>query len=203
MGFKQSREYKILANGLWHNNAQLRMVLGLCSTLAVTNSLDNSLAMSAGVMFVTVSSSSIISAMRRVIPPRVRLAVFMMIISTFTIVVDQCLRAFYPGVSAALGPYVGLIITNCVVMGRAEGYAISNPVYLSALDAFAATAGYSCTLLLIAAVRESMGFGTLFGWQVLGSWWTPWVIMVLAPGAFFVLAIYIWILRSVFPEKKK
>ncbi len=203
MGFRQTREWKIFIDGFWHNNAQLRMVLGLCSTLAVTNSLLNSLAMSAGVIFVTVSSSSMISAMRKIIPPRIRLAVFMMIISTFTIVVDQWLRAFYPTISVALGPYVGLILTNCIVLGRAEAFAVSNQVVPSAVDALGVSGGYAFTLLLIATVREAMGFGTLFGLPVLGSWWTPWVIMVLAPGAFFVLAIYIWILRSVFPEKKK
>ena len=203
MGFKQTREYRILAEGFWHNNALFRMMLGLCSTLAVTNSLKNSLAMSLGVIFVTTSSSTMISAIRRIIPPRVRMAVFMMVVSTFTIVVDQYLRAYFPVISAALGPYVGLIITNCIVMGRAEAFAISNQVAPSAIDAFGVSSGYAFSLLLIATVRETMGFGTLFGIPVLGDWWEPWVIMVLAPGAFFVLGIYIWVLRSLFKEKKK
>lgn len=201
MGFKQTREYRILADGFWHNNTLFRMMLGLCSTLAVTNTLQNSLAMSLGVIFVTTSSSTMISAIRRIIPPRVRLAVFMMVVSTFTIVVDQYLRAYYPVISAALGPYVGLIITNCIVMGRAEAFAISNQVAPSAIDAFGVSSGYAFSLLLIATVRETMGFGTLFGIPVLGDWWEPWVIMVLAPGAFFVLGIYIWVLRSLFKEK--
>ncbi len=203
MGFKQTREYRILADGFWHNNALFRMMLGLCSTLAVTNNLQNSLAMSLGVIFVTTSSSTMISAIRKIIPPRVRMAVFMMVVSTFTIVVDQYLRAYYPVISAALGPYVGLIITNCIVMGRAEAFAISNQVAPSAIDAFGVSSGYAFSLLLIATVRETMGFGTLFGIPVLGDWWEPWVIMVLAPGAFFVLGIYIWVLRSLFKEKTK
>ena len=176
------------------------MMLGLCSTLAVTNSLTNSLAMSIGVIFVSCTSSTIVSMMRSTIPTRVRMAVFMMVISTFTIVVDQVLKAYYPTISAALGPYVGLIITNCIVMGRAEAFAISNPVFPSFIDALGVSSGYAFSLLMIAAIRELMGFGTLFGITVFGEWWTQWVIMVMAPGAFFVLGLYIWLLRSIFKE---
>jgi len=163
----------------------------------VTNSLRNSFAMSLGVIFVLVGSSSIISAIRTIIPSRVRMAVFMMVISTFTIVVDQFLKAYFPPVSAALGPYVGLIITNCIVMGRAEAFAISNAVFPSAVDAFGVSTGYAFSLMMIAAIREMMGFGTFFGIRVLGDWWTPWSIMILAPGAFFVLGLYIWLLRTI------
>lgn len=200
MGLKQTREWKIFYEGFWLNNASFRMMLGLCSTLAVTNSLSNSFAMSLGVIFVTSSSSTIISMMRSIIPSRIRMAVFMMVISTFTIVVDQTLKAFYPAISASLGPYVGLIITNCIVMGRAESFAISNPVFPSLVDGFGVSSGYAFSLLMIAAIREIMGFGTVFGITVLGSWWTQWVIMILPPGAFFVLGLYIWLLRTVSKE---
>lgn len=176
------------------------MMLGLCSTLAVTNSLRNSLAMSFGVIFVLVASSMFISAIRAIIPSRVRMAVFMMLISTFTIVVDQLLKAYYPAISKELGPYVGLIITNCIVMGRAEAFAISNPVFPSIIDAFAVSTGYAFSLLMLATIRELLGFGTLFGITILGTWWTPWVIMILPPGSFFVLGLYIWLLRSVTKE---
>ncbi len=177
------------------------MMLGLCSTLAVTNNVQNSLAMSIGVIFVTVCSSTMISAIRSIIPSRVRMAVFMMVISTFTIVVDQMLKAYFPEISKSLGPYVGLIITNCIVMGRAEAFAISNPVLPSIVDAFGVSSGYAFSLLMLATIRELLGFGTIFGFTVLGDWWTQWVIMILAPGAFFVLGIYIWILRSIFKEE--
>ena len=176
------------------------MMLGLCSTLAVTNSVSNSLAMSCGVIFVLVFSSTIISLMRTIIPSRVRMAVFMMVISTFTIVVDQVLKAYFPAISESLGPYVGLIITNCIVMGRAESFAISNPVFPSIIDGLGVSTGYAFSLLLLAAVRELMGFGTFLGITVLGTWWTPWVIMIIAPGAFFVLGLYIWLLRTVIKE---
>jgi Na+-transporting NADH:ubiquinone oxidoreductase subunit D len=176
------------------------MMLGICSSLAVTNSVRNALAMSLGVIFVTSCSSTMISMIRKILPSRIRMAVFMMVISTFTIVVDQVLKAFYPVISAQLGPYVGLIITNCIVMGRAEAFAISNPVLPSFFDGLGVACGYSFTLLIISTVRELMGFGSFFGITVLGSWWTPWVVMVMAPGAFFVLGLYIWVMRSIARE---
>lgn len=172
------------------------MTLGICSALAVTNSVSNTLAMGTGVIFVTAASSTIISAMRTVIPPRIRMVVFMMVISTFTIVVDQTLKAYHPAVSASLGPYVGLIITNCIIMGRAEAFAISNRVFPSLMDALGVAGGYTFSLLIIAAIRELMGFGTILGFRILGNWWEPWVIMISAPGAFFVLGLYIWFMRS-------
>jgi Na+-transporting NADH:ubiquinone oxidoreductase subunit D len=200
MSIFQTRAGKIFYDGFWTNNASFRMMLGLCSTLAVTNSLKNSFAMSIGVIFVTVSSSTMVSIIRKIIPSRIRLAVFMMVISTFTIVVDQVLKAYFPDISGALGPYVGLIITNCIVMGRAEAFAISNPVFPSIIDALGVSGGYGFSLLLLATIRELLGFGTIFGITLLGSWWTPWIIMVLPPGAFFVLGLYIWLLRSISKE---
>ncbi len=199
MGLKDTKSWKVFFDGCWTNNALFRMMLGICSSLAVTNSVRNSIAMSMGVMFVIAASSTIISMMRAIIPPRIRMAVFMMVISTFTIVVDQVLKAYYPVISAQLGPYVGLIITNCIVMGRAEAFAISNPVVPSFFDGLGVAFGYSFTLIILATVREIMGFGTFMGVTVLGSWWTPWVIMVMAPGAFFVLGLYIWAMRSLVP----
>ena len=200
MSIFQTREWKIFYDGFWTNNASFRMMLGLCSTLAVTNSVRNSFAMSLGVIFVSVATSTIVSIIRKIIPSRIRLAVFMMIISTFTIVVDQVLKAYYPDISGSLGPYVGLIITNCLIMGRAEAFAISNPVYPSIIDALGVSGGYGFSLLLLAAIRELLGFGTIFGITLLGDWWTPWLIMILPPGAFFVLGLYIWLLRSISKE---
>jgi len=200
MSIRQTREWKIFYEGFWDNNALFRMMLGICSSLAVTNSLKNALAMSLGVIFVTASSSTMISMIRKIIPSRIRMAVFMMVISTFTIVVDQVLKAYYPVISAQMGPYVGLIITNCIVMGRAEAFAITNPVVPSFIDGFAVACGYSFTLMILATVREILGFGTFFDLTLLGTWWEPWVIMVMAPGAFFVLGLYIWLMRSISKE---
>ena len=200
MRLTHTREWNVFYDGFWKNNASFRMMLGLCSTLAVTNNLSNSLAMSIGVIFVACASSTIVSIIRSIIPARVRMVVFMMVISTFTIVVDQILKAYFPAISTALGPYVGLIITNCIVMGRTEAFAISNPVLPSFFDAFGISSGYTFSLLMIAAVREVMGFGTFFGIRIMGEWWTQWVIMILPPGAFFVVGSYIWLLRSISRE---
>lgn len=196
MSLFKTREWKVFYDGFWTNNASFRMMLGICSALAVTNSVANTIAMGLGVIFVTAASSAMISAMREVIPPKIRMAVFMMVISTFTIVVDQVLKAYQPAISASLGPYVGLIITNCIIMGRAEAFAISNKVVPSFIDALGVSGGYTFSLLIIASIREVMGFGTLLGFRVLGDWWTPWVVMITAPGAFFVLGLYIWFMRS-------
>ena len=123
-----------------------------------------------------------------------------LIIATSVIIVDIVLKAHFPEMSRQLGPYVGLIITNCIVMGRCEAFALSNPPYYAALDGFACGVGYSLVLLIIAFVRELMGSGTLWGVQVLGDWWENWSIMVMAPGAFFVLAIIIWIVKSIYKD---
>ena len=118
MGLRDTKSWKAFHEGFWKNNALFRMMLGICSSLAVTNSVRNSIAMSLGVMFVTASSSTLISAIRAIIPPRIRMAVFMMVLSTFTIVLDQVLKAYYSVISAQLCPYVGIIITHCTALGR-------------------------------------------------------------------------------------
>ena len=197
MNIGQTREFKTLIAGLWTDNPTFRMMLGICSTLAVTNQVANAVAMGLGVIFVTCGSSVTVSLLRKVIPRRVRMPVYTMIIATFVIFVDQILRAYYPTISEAMGPYVGLIITNCIIMGRAESFASGNGPWLSFLDALGVGSGYALSLLIIAIIREVLGFGTLLGYPVLGPGWTEWVIMVLPPGAFIVLGVYIWILRSV------
>jgi len=139
-----------------------------------------------------------ISAIRAAIPPKIRMAVFMMVVSTFTIVVDQMLKAYYPVISAALGPYVGLIITNCIIMGRMEAFAIKNRPWPSLCDGLGAGLGYSTVLMAVAAVREVLGFGSMFGWKLPATavWWHSWTIMIMPPGAFFVLALVVWAARA-------
>jgi len=193
----------ILTRGIIKDNPTFRMVLGICSTLAVTNSVANSIAMSLGTTFVIVASSFSISLMRNLIPRRVRMAVYTIIIATFVVFVDIYLKAFFPDISKQIGPYVGLIITNCIIMGRAESFASGNGPIKSILDALGVGLGYTLSLLLLASIREPLGFGTYLGYQVLGNWWEPWLFMVMPPGAFFVLGIYIWVLRSILPEKGK
>jgi len=197
MSIKNSEAYQTLANGLWRDHPIFSMVLGICSALAVSNKVENAIAMGAGVTFVLVATAIIISLLRSLIPMRVRIITFMIVISTFVIIVDRFLKAFFPSISTAIGPYVGLIITNCIIMGRAEAFYIQNKPSLSIIDAFANGIGYTYTLVTIAAIREVLGFGTLMGFRVMPAGWTNWVIMSMAPGAFFILSVFIWLTRTI------
>jgi len=193
---KNTEGYKTIANGIWRDHPIFSMVLGICSALAVSNKIDNAIAMTGGVTFVLVATAIIISLLRKLIPLRVRIITFMIVIASFVIVVNKFLEAYFPAISVALGPYVGLIITNCIIMGRAEAFYTQNRVGLSILDALANGFGYTYTLVSIAAIRELFGFGTLLGYHVMPDWWTNWVIMSMAPGAFFILSVFIWLTRT-------
>ena len=193
---KSTEGYKTIANGIWRDHPIFSMVLGICSALAVSNRVDNAIAMSAGVTFVLAATAIIISLLRRMIPIRVRIITFMIVIATFVIIVDKFLKAFFPTISTAIGPYVGLIITNCIIMGRAEAFYIQNNLRLSVLDALSNGFGYTYTLISIAVLRELLGFGTLMGIRIMPEGWTNWVVMSMAPGAFFLLGIFIWLTRT-------
>jgi len=183
---------RTLKDGLWSNNPIALQILGICSALAVTNRLENSLVMGAALVFVTTLSNLFVSILRKATPHRIRMMAEVAIIATFVIVFDQLLKAFYWDMSKALGPYVALIITNCIVMGRAEAFALQNPPVLSALDGMANGLGYAFILAVIGFFRELIGSGSVFGRQVLLSqWYTPNQIMILAPGAFFALGFLI------------
>ncbi len=194
---------EIFAAGLWKDNPVLRQVLGICSTLAVTNLLANTIVMSLGLIFTTAMSSWTVSVLRNQIPSRIRMMVQTLIIASYVIIVDIMIQAHLPDISEALGPYVGLIITNCIIMGRCEAFARQNPAIPSLLDGLAMGLGYAFVLIVIAVVRELLGFGTLLGFQVMPSGFTPWTIMIVAPGAFFVLGVFIWIVRAFSPEPAK
>jgi len=194
---KRGENWRIFVKGLWEDNPIFRMILGICSTLAVTNQVINTVAMGSAVVFVTVCSSLLVSLVRNVTGKRVRMAVYTLIIAAFVIMVDIALKSFVPTVSKAIGPYVGLIITNCIIMGRAEAFASNNKPLPSILDAAGVSLGYAMSLLIISVFRELLGFGTLAGIPVLGPGIEPWVIMVMAPGAFFMLGTYIWVIRTV------
>ncbi len=186
----------IFRQGIIDENPVLIQIIGICSALAVTNVMMNSLIMGLGLTFVTGISSFTISALRQYTPKHIRMMVQVLIIAAYVIIVDIFLKAYMPEMSKALGPYVGLIITNCIIMGRAEAYAQINPPLPSLLDGIAAGLGYTWVLLGISFIRELMGFGSVFGVQVLGDWWTRWTIMVMPPSAFFLLAIFIWVFNS-------
>ena len=194
--FTKSDTFKTFMNGVWRDHPVVSLVLGICSALAVSNRVDNALAMGAGVTFVLLATALLISLLRKIIPGRVRMITYMIVIATFVIVVDRTLKALFPDISQAIGPYVGLIITNCIIMGRAEAFYAQNRIGRSLIDAIGNGLGYTITLVVIAVVRELLGFGTLLGFQIMPEGFTTWVVMAMAPGAFFVLSIFIWISRT-------
>ena len=194
---------KIITRNLWKENQVLRQILGICSSLAVTNLMVNSLVMGLGLTFVTALSSLTLSALRNLIPHRIRMLVQTLIIAAYVIFVDIAIKAYLPEISKSLGPYVGLIITNCIIMGRAEAYAQQNPPLASLLDGFFAGAGYTLVLLSVAFIREFLGFGTLFGFNVNFIGFETWTIMVMPPAAFFIIGTMIWIVSNRMAAKKE
>jgi Na+-transporting NADH:ubiquinone oxidoreductase subunit D len=196
-----SRSYQAFRSGVWDENPVFRQVLGICSTLAVTNLLANTAVMCAGLVFVLVCSNGTVSALRGRTPARVRMMVQVLIIASYVVVFKMLIDAYVPHIAEELGAYVGLIITNCIIMGRTEGFASANPVWPSLADGLGCGIGYSLVLLLVAFVRELMGFGTVFGLPVLGAWWPRWTIMVMPPGAFFTLALVVWACRRWTPDR--
>lgn len=190
----------IFISGLWKDNPVLRHVLGICSTLAVTNLVVNTLVMDAGLIFTLSMSCLTVSLLRAYTPMRIRMMVQTLIIASYVIIVDILIKAHLPDISDALGPYVGLIITNCIIMGRCEAFARNNPPWASFLDGIAVAVGYSLVLLIIAMVREPLGFGTFLGYRIMPRGFTPWTVMMMAPGAFFMLGLLIWFIRARFPQ---
>lgn len=183
---------RALREGVWARNPVAIETLGICSALAVTNRLDKSLVMGGAVIFVAVASSLLVSLLRRLIPPRVRLIAEITIIATFVILFDRVLKWQYAQMSRQLGPYVGLIITNCVVMARAETFALRHRPGAAMLDALSYGLGYAVVLAIIGLVRELLATGELMGWVVLsGDWFVPWGLAAKAPGAFFAMAVLI------------
>ncbi|MCK8059813.1 MULTISPECIES: NADH:ubiquinone reductase (Na(+)-transporting) subunit D [unclassified Fusibacter] len=195
-----SKAQKVIHMGLIKDNPVFRQILGICSALAVTNLMMNSLIMGIGLMFVTAFSSLTVSLIRQFTPKHIRMMVQTLIIAAYVIIVDIILKAYMPEMSKALGPYVGLIITNCIIMGRAESFAQNNTPIISFVDGLAMGGGYAAVLLAIATVRELLGFGSLFGINILGDAWVNWTLMIMPPGAFFMLGIVIWISKNVFPD---
>ena len=182
----------IIRRMLFSDNQVLRGILGICSSLAVTNTMKNSLVMGLGLSFVTGLSSLTLSAMRNIIPHRVRMLVQTLVIAAYVIFVDLLLQAYMPDISKQLGPYVGLIITNCIIMGRAEAYAQKNPPIAAGLDGLFAGLGYTVVLVLISLIRELLGFGTIMGFNVNFVGFETWTIMIMPPAAFFIIGSMIW-----------
>jgi electron transport complex protein RnfE len=173
--------------GLWRENPVFVMLLGMCPTLAVTNSVINALSMGAATMFVLVMSSTIVSLLRNFIPKQVRIASFILVIATFVTVVDYLLQAISLEVHQALGAFIALIVVNCIILGRAEAFASKNSVGRSILDALGMGVGFTFACFCLGFVREILGNGTFAGIRVFGAGFEPWTVMILPGGAFFVL----------------
>jgi Na+-transporting NADH:ubiquinone oxidoreductase subunit D len=195
-----------LIDPLFNNNPIALQVLGICSALAVTTKMSTALVMCAAVTAVTTLSNFSISLIRNKIPSSIRIIVQLTIIASLVIITDQILRAFVYDIAKELSVFVGLIITNCIVMGRAEAFAMQNGPRLSAIDGLANGLGYSIVLMAVAFFRELLGSGSVFGWTVLqpvnqGGWYVPNGLMLLAPAAFFLIGCFIWAVRSWKPEQ--
>ncbi len=176
---------------IWKNNPTFVQLLGLCPTLAVTNTLANGIAMGLATAFVLIGSSTFVSAFRKLIPNEVRISAYIIIIATFVTVASYVLEALAPGVHKALGAFLALIVVNCIILGRAEAFAAKNTVWRAFLDAVGSSVGFMVVLLMMSGIRELLGNGTLLGFPVLGRSWEPWVFMILPPGGFFMLGSWL------------
>lgn len=196
----------VLTAPIFKNNPIALQILGICSALAVTTSMSVSLVMALAVIFVTAFSNLFVSLIRNHIPSSIRIIVQMTIIASLVIVVDQILKAYAYEMSKQLSVFVGLIITNCIVMGRAEGFAMSNTPGMSFLDGIGNGLGYGFVLMVVGFFRELLGAGSVFGFTVLptvqdGGWYVPNGLLLLPPSAFFIIGLLIWVLRAINPEQ--
>jgi Na+-transporting NADH:ubiquinone oxidoreductase subunit D len=197
-----------LLQPLVNNNPIALQMLGICSALAVTTKLDKALAMAVALTAVAGLSSLMVSLIRKAVPSTIRIIVQLAVISSLVIVVDQVLKAYLYEISLELSVFVGLIITNCIVLGRTEGFAMQNPPLVSFLDGVGNGLGYGLVLLAVGFIREFIGTGKLFGYTVLptvyeGGWYVPNSMFLLAPAAFFIIAAMIWALRAWKPEQQE
>ena len=197
---------EIFFGPIFKSNPIALQILGICSALAVTTKMETAIVMAIAVTFVTSCSNLAVSLIRNHIPNSIRIIVQMVIIASLVIVADQFMKAYIYETSKQLSVYVGLIITNCIVMGRAEGFAMKNGPYLSFLDGFGNGAGYAFILITVAFFRELLGSGQILGHQILalsknGGWYQANGLMLLSPSAFFIIGLIIWVLRSLHPEQ--
>jgi Na+-transporting NADH:ubiquinone oxidoreductase subunit D len=196
----------VVLDPLIDNNPIGLQVLGICSALAVTTKLETAVVMSVAVLFVLVTSTVAVSVLRSMIPSSVRIITQLTIIASMVMIADEVLQAYVYDISLQLSVFVGLIITNCIIMGRCEAFAMQNGPWLTTLDAVGNAAGYSLVLILVAFLRELFGSGRVLGVSVLptvseGGWYVPNGLMVLAPAAFILIGCFIWVVRSVRPEQ--
>jgi len=192
---------KDFANGLWNENPTFRMIIGMCPTLAITTAASNGIGMGLATTFVLVFSSALISLLRNIIPAKVRIPCYIVVIATFVTVVDLFMAAFFPAMYEVLGLFIPLIVVNCIIMARAEAFASKVSLSRAIADALGMGIGFTWAITLIGAIRELMGSGQIFGYQVLGDGFTPWSIMLLPPGAFLTMGILLGIINHLTRKK--
>jgi electron transport complex protein RnfE len=183
--------FRIFANGIFRENPLLILMIGLCSALAVTTEVANGIGMGLSMTFVLLMSELVISTFRKLIPASIRIPIFIIVIAAFTTVIDYVLRAWFPDLSKAMGVFIPLIVVNCIIMGRVEGYAYNVPPSEVIPDGLGMGLGYTWVLVGISLVRELLGFGTVLGIQVLPDAYTPILFFVLPPGGFIIFALFI------------
>ncbi|MGP3777628.1 electron transport complex subunit RsxE [Halanaerobium saccharolyticum] len=189
-------------NGLWAENPIIRLVIGMCPTLAVTNTSANGLAMGLATSFVLIMSEIVISLIKKLIPANVRIPSYILIIATFVTFTDYFLKAFFPGIAASLSIFIPLIVVNCLILGRQEAFASKHSTPRAIADGIGMGLGFTWVLTLLGMIREFFGMGSMFGVQLLGEWYRPMVIMVLPAGAFITLGILVGIMNQISREGK-
>jgi len=180
-----------LIRGIWKENPVLVQLLGLCPALAVTNTVENALAMGIATFFVLLGSSVLVSLLKKWIPKEVRISAYILIIATFVTIADLVLNAVVPDIHKALGAFIALIVVNCMILGRQEAFAAKNPVGRAILDAVGTGLGFFIALLMMGGVREVLGNGSFLGYNIMGPQFEPWVIMILPPGGFLTLGFFL------------
>ena len=198
---KSYRLHLEFLKGLWKQNPVFFQLLGMCPTLAVTNSAINGFSMGLAVIFVLVCSGIVISSVRKLIPSEVRIPIFVIIIASFVTVIDLLFKAQLPEISKALGPYIPLIVVNCIILGRQEAFNYKNPLLPSIFDNLGMGIGFTLALIILGSIREILGSGSLFGYQLLGDYFRPWIIMILPPGAFLTLGVLIGVINKFSRQK--
>ncbi len=203
MAEQTQKRGRYFAYGLWENVPPFRLLLGLCPSLAVTTTAVNGLTMALAVTFVLTCSALVVSLLRKIVPAQVRIPTYVIIIATFVTMVDLFLKGWFPSLSQALGPYVPLIIVNCLILGRAEAFASKHTLTPAVLDALGHSMGFLWALVLVGSVRELFAQGSVFGVTLLGGWFEPWTIMLLPAGAFLTLGALVGLINWLSAPKNR
>jgi electron transport complex protein RnfE len=192
-----------LVKGIWKENPIFRLALGLCPTLAVSTSIKNAIGMGAAATFVLVCSNIIVSIIRKGVPSKIRIPIFIVVIATFVSIVEMVMQAYQPELHKNLGIFVPLIVVNCIILGRAEAFASRNGTWLSIMDGIGMGAGFTCALLAISIIRELLGDGKLYGIPLLPSSYEPVIMLILAPGAFITMGLMLGGLNIIDARRKR